>query len=442
MSPMPGNSIWQAAQEPEHGVRHLRPLQDFLRTEAFSGLLLMVAVVVALIWANSPWSASYEQLWSTPISLRIGSFELALDLRHWINEGLMTLFFFVIGLEIKRELIKGELRDPRRAALPAIAALGGMAVPALIFFAFNPSGEASHGWAIPMATDIAIALGLLSLLGNRVPVGIKIFLLTLAIVDDIGAIVVIAIFYSTNTVDLVHLMQAAALLILAPLLRAMRFRWIPLYAVLAVASWLAVYFAGIHATLAGVILGILTPAQPLRRPEYVDVDELTDLSDFEAAHKTAVLARQSVSSVEWLEHRLHPWVSYAVMPLFALANAGIVLSATSMNDALTSSVTLGIVAGLVGGKILGISVFSLGALRLGIGSLPTGVTRRQLLSVSALAGVGFTISIFVADLAFQDQALNTEAKSGVLIASLVAGLLGLVLLRLTCKPHQNDQTES
>jgi len=293
-----------------------------------------------------------------------------------------------------------------------------------------------------MATDIAIALGLLSLLGNRVPVGIKIFLLTLAIVDDIGAIVVIAIFYSTNTVDLVHLMQAAALLILAPLLRAMRFRWIPLYAVLAVASWLAVYFAGIHATLAGVILGILTPAQPLRRPEYVDVDELTDLSDFEAAHKTAVLARQSVSSVEWLEHRLHPWVSYAVMPLFALANAGIVLSATSMNDALTSSVTLGIVAGLVGGKILGISVFSLGALRLGIGSLPTGVTRRQLLSVSALAGVGFTISIFVADLAFQDQALNTEAKSGVLIASLVAGLLGLVLLRLTCKPHQNDQTES
>src|SRR4051794_16590928 len=330
------------------------PLAEFLHLEAAGGIVLVVATAVALVWANSPWQDSYQTFWSTHLELSLGSHTLDLTLQEWVNDGLMAIFFFVVGLEIKRELVEGELNDRRRAALPAIAAVGGMVVPALIYLAINAGGDGANGWGIPMATDIAMAIGVVSLLGARVAPSLKLFLLALAIVDDIGAIVVIAIFYS-NDIDLGALAFAAGLVVAVAVLRRLGVRPIAVYVVLGAALWLTLHEAGVHATLAGVVLGLMAPTRPIRDREDVSDDKLTDVSTPETARETVVLARESVSVVAWLEHLLHPWSSFVIVPLFALANAGVVLSASTVQDALTSRLTYGVVIGLVVGKLIGIS---------------------------------------------------------------------------------------
>jgi NhaA family Na+:H+ antiporter len=414
--------------------RLIRPLVDFLHTESAGGVTLVAAAIVALLWTNSPWDASYDDVWTTDLAVALGHWELDLDLRDWINDGLMALFFFVVGLEIKRELVEGELRDPRRAALPVWAALGGMIVPALIYAAFNAGGEGSDGWGIPMATDIAMAVGVLSLLGSRASPSLKLFLLALAIVDDIGAIVVIAVFY-TKDIGGEALLASAGLVMVVVVMRRAGVRSVAPYAVVGVGLWLALHESGVHATLAGVALGLLTPTQPIRHPELVDAAELADVSSYEAARQTATAARESVSVVEWLEHQLHPWTSFVIVPLFVLANAGVPLSGGAVGDALSSSVAGGIVVGLVVGKFVGIAGFTWLAARLRIARLPEDATWSGILGVSALAGIGFTVSIFITDLAFAGTALEDQAKIAILAASVLAATIGSGLLVTLSRRH-------
>ena len=410
--------------------RLIRPLVDFLHTEAAGGVALVVAAIVALLWANSPWDASYDDLWNTHLAVSLGDWELDLDLREWINDGLMVFFFFVVGLEIKRELVEGELRDRRRAMLPVCAALGGMLAPALIYTAFNAGGPAADGWGIPMATDIAMAVGVLTLMGRWVSPSLKLFLLALAIVDDIGAIVVIAVFY-TGVIRGEALLASVALLLAVAVMRHAGVSSIAPYAVVGAALWLALHESGVHATLVGVALGLMTPTQPIRRSDLIDAAELADVSSYEAARQTATAAREAVSVVEWLEHQLHPWTSFVVLPLFALANAGITLSRDTVSDALTSSVAGGIVFGLVIGKVVGITSFTWLAVRLRIARLPDSVAWPGIVAVSALAGIGFTVSIFVTGLAFGGEPLEEQAKIAILAASLLAALSGATLLAAT-----------
>ncbi len=412
------------------GLRAIRPLRDFLSTEAAGGFLLVVAAALALAWSNSPWKSSYVSFWSTELGIRVGTTHgLTLDLRHWVNEGLMVLFFFVVGLEIKRELVEGELREPKRAALPAIAALGGMIVPAALFAAINIGTPGARGWAIPMATDIAMALGALSILGRHLHPSHKLFLLALAIVDDIGAVVVIAIFYSKG-INVSMLALVAASLGLIVLLRRAGVQRLSVYVLVGAVLWYATKGAGLHATLAGVALGLMTPTKPALSADLVDQDALGDISNLAAAEETMHLARQSVSVVEWLEHRLHPWTSYVIVPLFALANAGIRVDASQLREAASSRVAIGIVLGLVIGKTGGITLASWIAVRLGLATLPIGLTFRSIIGVAAIAGIGFTVSLFIVDLAFVDASLEAPAKLAVLAATVGAATLGGLLLRV------------
>jgi NhaA family Na+:H+ antiporter len=385
---------------------------------------------VALVWANSPWSAGYETLWSTELRLELGGIELVEDLRHWVNDALMAVFFFVVGLEIKRELVAGELRSPRTAALPAIAALGGMAVPAALYLAVNAGRAGVDGWGIPVATDIAFAVGVVALLGRRVPPALKLFLLTLAIVDDIGAILVIAAFYSGGIeVEALGVAAGAALAIVV--LRWLRIEWPVAYIAVGVVLWMATYQSGVHATLAGVVLGLLTPARPLA-PDTLTADWVSDLADDPSPEDLALLrrvARTSVSPAERLQHDLHPVTSFVIVPLFALANAGVSLEAGALDPPGATAVAVGVGVGLVVGKLVGVGGASWLAVRLGIGRLPEGVTPRQVLGVAAIAGIGFTVSLFVAGLAFPaDPELEGAAKIGILGASVIAAVLGSAIL--------------
>ncbi len=410
----------------------IRPLPDFLYVEAAGGAVLVAAIVAALVWANVA-HVSYEDLWTTTFTVGFPDHHLTLTLREWVNDGLMTIFFFVVGLEIKRELVEGELRDPRKAAMPAVAALGGMVVPALVYVAFNAGGAGSRGWGIPMATDIAIAIGILSLLGSRVPPAVKLFLLALAIVDDIGAILVIVVFYSSRF-GWESALGAVAVIGLMIGLRRLGVWNVLVYVVLGVAVWVLVHESGVHATLAGVVLGLLTPTRGLRQPELVDVDQLADVSTVETAYETVVLARESVSVVEWLEYRLHPLSSYLIVPVFALANAGVVISRDSVDRAVSSPVTHGVVVGLVVGKLVGISGFTWLAHRTRLAALPDGMGGREVLGVAALGGIGFTVSLFVANLAFGPTGpLASDAKLGILAASLVAAVLGAAVLLVAAR---------
>lgn len=386
-----------------------RSVLAFLRTEVGGASLLLVATIVALVWANSPWASSYVDLWSTDVRIGVGRFAIDHDLGHWVNDGLMVLFFFVVGLEVRRELVFGDLRNPRVAAVPALAALGGMVVPALLYVAINAGGEGAHGWGIVMATDIAFVLGAMALLGSRVSDGTRLFLLTLAIVDDIGAIAVIAIFYSSS-IDLIALGAAAAILIATVLLvrfgdarRPQGWGW-PFYLVTGLALWIATTLSGIHPTIAGVAMGLIVVV----RPREDGSDAPTPSERFQAA--------------------IHPWSSFVVIPLFALANAGVALGDGVLERALTSPVTIGVIVGLVAGKLLGVSQFALAAVRLRIGLLPPGMERLHAFGAGGLAGIGFTVSLFVADLAFDDPLLRDEAKIGVLLASVVAAVAGSLLL--------------
>ena len=407
-----------------------RPVRNFLRTESAGGLLLLAATVLALAWANL-WGGSYEAFWSTEFRVTVGDFEVAEDLRHWVNDALMVLFFFVVGLEIKRELVVGELNDARKAMLPAIAALGGMVGPAVLYLVFNAGGPGQAGWGIPMATDIAFAVGVLAVLGDRVPSGLKLFLLSLAIVDDIGAIVVIALFYSSG-IQFTWLFTALALIALIVVLRRLNVRWIPAYAVIGMVVWFATFESGVHATIAGVVLGLLTPARPADPGGFPDVIReaglLPDEPDAQSVSAISKQANEVVSVAERLEYLFHPWSSFVVIPVFALANAGLVLTSESIRDALTSPVAVGVVAGLVVGKIVGISAAAWLATRTGIARLPENVSWRHIVGGAAVAGIGFTVSLFITDLAFSDADLVAEAKVGIIAASIVAGVVGAGVL--------------
>jgi NhaA family Na+:H+ antiporter len=408
-----------------------RPVREFLRVEAAGSLLLLLAAAIALVWANSPWAASYDALWHTHLTLDVGPLHLDESLQHWVNDALMVIFFFVVGLEIKYELVNGDLRDPKTAALPIIAAIGGMLVPAGLYLALNPPGsDGSAGWGIPMATDIAFAVGVLGVLGRRIPSAARLFLLTLAIVDDIGAILVIAVFY-TSDLSLGWLALAVGLLLAMVVARRLRIWAVTLYAVLGVGVWFALLESGVHATLAGVAIGLLAPATPLLkedvargyagralRDRHLDADELA---------RMRFLLKESVSVVERLQTALHPVSAYVVLPVFALANAGVELGA--IGKVFTEPVGLGIVLGLVLGKPVGIFLASFAAVRLGLGKLPESTTWPMVLGLGAVGGIGFTVSIFIAGLSFPGADLLTEeAKIAILLASLFAAVLGVALL--------------
>ena len=422
------------------GRRLPRAVRAFLHTEAAGGVVLLVAAVAALAWANSPWQDSYATVWHTEFTIGLGRWNVTEDLQHWINDALMAVFFFVVGLEIKRELVKGDLRDPRAAAVPVIAALGGMVAPALIFVAFNSGRPGSDGWGIPMATDIAFAVGLLALLGPRVPATLKLFLLTLAIVDDIGAIIVIAAFYSTGVDVGAVAIAAVLLLVIVGLVRA-QVVWLPVYVALAAGVWLATYASGIHATIAGVVLGLLAPARQLA-PATVAREWASHLDDEPAPADMAAmtrLARASVSPAERFEHELHPWTSFGIVPLFALANAGVTIRADAFETAGATPVVIGIAGGLVIGKTVGITAATWLAVRTGIGRLPEGATWPSIVGVAAVAGIGFTVSLFIAGLAFgAGSPIEDAAKLGILAASALAAIIGAVLLlRLPTEDHQH-----
>lgn len=408
-------------------ARAAQPFVRFLQIEAAGGILLVAATIIALVWANSPWKASYESLWSTMFHIQIGSYVFEEDLVHVVNDFLMAIFFFVVGMEIKRELVVGELRDRRSVALPAMAALGGMIVPAALFVAINAGGPGTRGWGIPMATDIAFALGVVALLGRRVPVSVKILLLSLAIVDDIGAITVIALFY-TEELKPAALVIGLAIAIFIFVVHRMDVVYTPLLVVLGFALWLAVFESGVHATIAGVIMGLLTPARPMQTE--LEADEVVDvLGDGDPKARdvraTATLLRGSVSPCDRLIDALHPWTGYVVVPLFALANAGIELSSDTLTN--PSEVLVGVAAGLVVGKLVGVTLFSWLAVRLGLGKLPEGAGWGHVIGVAGIAGIGFTVSLFITGLAFRSQEFRGQAKIGILLASVIAALGGAAI---------------
>jgi Na+:H+ antiporter, NhaA family len=406
-------------------ARAAQPLVRFLHIEAAGGILLVIATVVALVWANSPWQDSYEALWSTTIGIDVGSYRFEEDLAHVVNDLFMALFFFVVGMEIKRELVVGELRDRRAVALPAMAALGGMVVPAVIYAAFNAGGDGAAGWGIPMATDIAFALGIVALLGTRVPTSVKVLLLTLAIVDDIGAIAVIAIFYSDGLRP-GHLVVAAAIAVVVAMMHRAQVTYAPLLVIAALGLWIVVYESGVHATIAGVLLGLLTPARPTQTA--LEADEIVDLlenrNDLRAdeVRATARLISGSVSACDRLIDALHPWTSFVIVPVFALANAGIQLSADAFAN--PSDVQVGVAVALVVGKLVGITAFSWLAVRLGLARLPADAGWPHIAGVGAVAGIGFTVSLFITGLAFDTDTLQDDAKIGILLASISAAIIG------------------
>ena len=416
-------------------------LERFVQNETSGSVLLFGATVAALIWANSPWSASYFALWKLP--LRLGRRPLlSMDLHHWIDDGLMALFFLVVGLEIKREIVKGELASIRQAALPIMAALGGMILPALLYFTLNRSGLGARGWGIPMATDIGFAMGVLALLGKRIPSSLRVFMLALAIVDDVGAILVIAFFY-TPTISLPALAAAGGLLALLIVL-AMRQAPISLYVVLGFFFWAAVLSSGVHATIAGVILGLIAPIKPKFRPEELAENAEPLLRNFQAQilskdkssaeatlNSLDQLLRGTDSIAERLERTLHPWVCFLVLPLFALASAGVPLSSEQLQSAFSSPIALGVFLGLVVGKVAGITAFSFLAVKSKIAGMAHGLTWAGITGVGILSGVGFTVALFISGLSFGDESSVATAKVAVLAASLAAGGLGYLYLRLS-----------
>ena len=406
--------------------------RSFLSTETGSTSVLFAATVIGLVWANLPGD-TYETVWHTPLEVRLGDHGFELSLRDWVNDGLMTLFFFVIGLEISRELTVGRLRDRRLVAVPTVAAVGGIILPALIYTAVNAGGPGAGGWGIPMASDTAFVLGLLAVLGPRCPEQLRVFLLTLSVVDDVLAILVVAVFY-TSGISVPALLTALFLTCLIMLRRRRIWRG-PVYAVLGVGVWAAMLESGVHPTLAGVLLGVLVAVYGPSETKLLEAGEIVQAL---SRSPSAALERQATRTVqrtvslnERLQLRLHPWTSHVIVPLFALANAGVVLSAENLRDAAASPVCLGVVAGLVAGKVTGIALGTWIPLRLNWGELPGGLVWGQVLGGAAVSGIGFTVSLFITDLAFSDDpALQTDAKIGILAGSLLAAAAGWAIFRL------------
>lgn len=421
-----------------------KPIERFIHAETSSGVVLLVCGVLALILANSPLREAYHHFWEMPVSLGFGANIFLKPLHFWINDGLMVVFFFVVGLEMKRELLVGELSSFKKATLPVIAALGGMVVPALLYTAFNVGTAGARGWGIPMATDIAFALGIVALMGDRVPFVLKVFLAALAIADDIGAVLVIALFY-TAEIHSVMLLAAAGVFLLALAGNAAGVRSVLFYFVMGVFLWLFVLSSGIHPTIAGVLLALTIPAK-----ERINADDFVDkarryLADFvrQTRESKEVLAnaeaQTTVRHLEYvceqvqtplarIENNLHAWVAFGIMPLFALANAGVSMEG-SLSEILAHPTALGIILGLVLGKPLGIMLFCWCACRLRWAYLPDGVNWYDIGAIGTLAGIGFTMSLFVQGLAFSDPLLSMAAKVGIFAASLCAGMVGYVMMR-------------
>jgi NhaA family Na+:H+ antiporter len=426
------------------GVQVRQIFQRFTQLQASGGVLLLIATILALVWANSPIGDSYFDFWGTYLSISIGDFSLSENLVHWVNDGLMVLFFLVVGLEIKRELTVGELASPRRAALPIMGAIGGMLFPAAFYLVFNYGTEGESGWGIPMATDIAFTLGVLTVLGSRIPLGLKVFFTALAIVDDLGAVLVIAIFYSSEILW-VNLIFAGIILLMLIVLNRMGVRRPLPYWVLGFFLWLAFFESGVHPTIAGVLLAFTIPARSgIRMAAYQDqclsaFDEMDATADRDevgmadrqqaAAHTLETIAERMQSPAQRLEHSLTPWATYLVIPIFALANAGVRLRGDF--SALTNPIAVGIFVGLVIGKPLGVSLMAWLAVKLRLAELPHRVTWSHMYSASWLAGIGFTMSLFIASSAFSDPGLLSIAKISILLASLVAAVIGTAGMVLT-----------
>ena len=423
----------------------LQPINEFLHKEASGGILLIIFTVIALAWANSPWAASYHQLWQTHLKIFSGSFSLNYSIFHWINDGLMVIFFFTVGLEIKRELLVGELSSVQKASLPIAGALGGMIFPAILYVLFNAGGEAVSGWGVPMATDIAFVVGIMALLGPKVPLPLKVFILALAIADDIGAVLVIAFFY-TSQVSIAALIIAAIILIALIILNKLGTKSLIPYTFLGILLWLAFLKSGVHATIAGILLAFTIPASSRYNTKTFaeKVKSLLDKFNSAGEHGDNVLANESrqtdvmaleesckkvLTPLQRFEHGLHPWVSFFIIPLFALANAGVTLAGLDIMDALFSPISLGIIVGLFIGKQAGIFTFSWIAVKLKWASLPEGVTWAKLYGAGILAGVGFTMSLFIAGLAFSSESMIDLAKIGILTGSLISGIVGFILLK-------------
>jgi NhaA family Na+:H+ antiporter len=434
------------------------PVRRQLHAAPAGGLVLLACAAVAMVWANSPGAHSYHVLWETPIEIRIGDWRAGLSLHAIVNDGLMAVFFFLVGLEIKREVLVGELASVRQAALPVAAALGGMLVPALLYLALNPSGPTMRGWGIPMATDIAFALGVLALLGDRFPPALRIFLSALAIADDLGAVLVIALFY-TASVSWSALAAAAGLLVLSLAANAIGVRAAWAYALIGLALWVAVLLSGVHATVAGVLLAMTIPSRTvidervllsgahaaLREFDdacHPDTVMLSNREHQRALRRLEVLSEKALPPLARLEYGLHGIVTFGIMPLFALANAGVDL--TGGRAATASTVGLGVILGLVLGKPIGITLASWVAVRVGVASLPAGIGWRTLAGTALLGGIGFTMSLFIASLAFGGSAeALTSAKLGTLVASLTAGVAGWLALRFAgshAPPTRRNET--
>ncbi len=433
-----------------------RPVEAFLEAETAGGVLLMAAAAIALVWANSPWKESYVHLWHTPLGISGAGHAMVKPLHFWINDGLMTIFFLLAGLEIKRELVDGELSDLRRAALPVLAALGGMVAPALIYLAFNGGGAAKNGWGVPMATDIAFAVGVLSLMGSKVPSAMRILLLALAIIDDLGAILIIALFYSSSMDPFGIALTVAGLMVM---LLWVRFGVRPglAYAVPLVTLWSGLLIAGIHPTLAGVIVGLATPVRPwLNSDQFAGVAE-ESLGKVKARtqgafdphqivdplRRLAVAGREAISPVVRLETDLHPWVAYLIMPLFALANAGVNMGSVDLSVPGATAVLLGVGLGLAVGKPLGVMLFAWIGVKLGWCTLPRGLSWSSILIIGVVAGIGFTMAIFIADLAFAgDAGLGDLSKLAILAATATAGIAGLTMGHFLLTPPEKDVSPS
>jgi len=425
--------------------RVLTPLDEFIHRQTTSGILLMLCAIVALYIANSQWNVAYHHLLEMTFTIGVPGFELSKSLHHWVNDGLMALFFFVIGLELKRELLVGELADPKHAMLPIIAAIGGMLVPVLIYISINPAGHALDGWGVPMATDIAFALGALALLGSRIPKSLLTFLVALAIVDDLGAVMVIAMFY-TETINFLALTIAGTVLFLLITLNLGGIRQPLPYLLLGVVLWISMLTSGVHATIAGILLAFTIPMRPKYDPERFlsHINYMLDQIKVAYQREASLVKNDEMRSrvralgegvqlvqapAQVLEHKMHMPSAYLVIPIFALANAGIPVDWSSFGTVATHPVSMGIALGLVAGKLIGIAGFSWVAVKLGLTVLPHDLNFKHIVGVSLMGGIGFTMSIFIAELGFAHHAEDLlMAKTGVLLASILAGVSGFLWL--------------
>jgi NhaA family Na+:H+ antiporter len=425
----------------------MRPVSKFVEAKIAGSVLLLTAAIIGFAWANSPYADSYYALWDIPITISIGHFTISESLGHWVNDALMVIFFFVIGLEIKREVLVGELSSVQKASLPAVAALGGMIVPAAIYLTINQGGPGSSGWGIPMATDIAFSLGCLLALGSLIPLSLKVFLLALAIVDDLGAILVIAVFY-TEQISLISLGVGLIILIISVFFNIRGIRKTYPYALLGLALWVAFFLSGIHATIAGVLLAFTIPArtqydQSRFRQETSNIIQSFPEKDFRIMmvdetqrglmQQLKITVDNLDTPLQRLEDALYPLVSYFILPVFALANAGVNIAQGSEGSTLINPVTIGIIAGLFLGKPLGITLFAWITVKLGLAQLPDQVKWSQLLAVAWLAGIGFTMSLFITNLAFQDPVSLYQAKIAIIIGSILSAVLGIVIIKRSSK---------